>query len=166
MVFVADGAIKVIQLQGNPEDVDEFVRLFNIAWMQLPLEARDQIAAYWVKPSEFVSAIHLWTDVSLPRVWNDGHHAHFSLPILREMGESFSVQAIMHELAHVYFYSVNEPNHWVPAGADKPTKEMTSISCEELVHEKLQEWGVDQSDLLAWRDKKEFQMKADNDAKT
>lgn len=164
MIYVADGAIKIVPLQGTLSDVTEFVRLFDSAWDQIPREDRIRIGTYWRSSNEFTPAIHLWADVSLPRVWNNGHHAHFSMLVLREMHEPFSVQAIMHELAHVFFYAAGEPNHWVETGADKQAKAKASQVCEELVNQKLKEWGVDQTGLLAWRDTKEEQMRADDAA--
>lgn len=131
--------------------------LFDQAWNQIPERYRELIMTYWqgrLAPAEcrsmlnvrepYDTRITLYPNRELPRTMSDGHSLLFYAPTFEELGDSLSVIAIAHELAHVTFYAEGEPNHW-----PNQRTEQTDQGAEELVDRLVREWGWNHATLLA-----------------
>ena len=165
-IFLANGSIRLDPHEVSSVEVEKITALFERALLRILLDDRIIITEYWRSrtapracshksqtPAQYATSVFLNNRPALPRVYNDGHRLNLSANVFHEMGDEFAIKAILHELAHVFFYAKCEPNHWVDGNADMKAKEIANISAECLVDFQIRLWGSDQTDLLKWRDR-------------
>jgi hypothetical protein len=164
--MLANGSIR-LQCSGVTEEHRRwFIDVFQKAWARIPQVDRHFIAEYWRSRSapptcadpdhptyEYDTKILLTNASALPRVWYEGHRVNMSALVLKELGDQFAEEAVLHELAHVFWYASCEPHHWIDRAADRGAKRVADETAERLVTAKLLEWGINQSELLARRDR-------------
>jgi hypothetical protein len=163
--YLGDGSILLDSHNVSKAEIEKTSAFFERALLRIPVDERGVITDYWRSrsspkecfpssqtPPAYKTSVVLTNFVTLPRVWDEGHRVNLSASVLCEMGDEFAIQAILHELAHVYFYARCEPNHWIAADASAETKKKADAIAECLVTDKMRSWGTDQTALLRWRD--------------
>ena len=158
---LADGAIRLESERVSDEQVREFRKLFDAAWVRVISEHRGLIKGYWrgcVAPEDcrhkanvkelydphilFYGETAYYAGKASPKAMLDGHVLLFPAKFLERLGDSLAVVAIAHELAHVSFHAESEPNHWPdtihPAAYN---------AAESLVDARLLAWGFEKENM-------------------
>ncbi len=145
-------------------DVDRLVRVVNSAWIAVPADPREQIRRHWadhITPEQHRGTSNALTErqprlrlslgLNLPACSFYGHEIWYFTGSLAAMSDEQVRMAALHEFAHVTFHKEGQPSHLPLAN---PTQEEIAVAealCEELVNQRLLQWGHDQSALQAWK---------------